>query len=156
MTETRLLFVCLGNIIRSPLAEHLFDRAVAEAGLDGKFSVDSAGTAAYHIGESPDPRMRRTAAGHGLAYDGRARQVQPEDFERFDMILAMDRSNLRDLRALASTEEERAKVRLMRDFDPDPDEPDVPDPYYGGPDGFEETFRIVERSVKGLLESLES
>ena len=153
---TRLLFVCLGNIIRSPLAENLFRYQVEQAGVDGNYSVDSAGTAAYHVGEPPDSRMQRTAESHGVSDGGTARQVQDSDFDEFDWIVAMDRQNRRDLLQIAGTPEKQAKIRLMREFDPEQDDPDVPDPYYGGPDGFENTYQIVERSVHGLLEALEA
>jgi protein-tyrosine phosphatase len=153
---TRLLFVCLGNIIRSPLAENLFMFEAAQAGVDDNYSADSAGTAAWHVGEPPDPRMRKTAKSHGVKYSGTARQVQEIDFDLFDWIIAMDGSNQRDLSELADTPEKQAKVRLLRDFDPEPSDPDVPDPYYGGAEGFETTFRIVERSVRGLLAALEA
>jgi len=153
---TRLLFVCLGNIIRSPLAENLFKVQAEEAGLDGKYSVDSAGTAAYHVGQPPDRRMRRTAESHGVINNGIARQFRKSDFDEFDWILAMDRNNRRDLLDLAGSPENQAKVRLMREFDPEQGDPDVPDPYYGGEEGFETTYGIVERSVGGLLEALEA
>jgi protein-tyrosine phosphatase len=152
----RLLFVCLGNIIRSPLAEHLFRQLQAEAGLDGRYEAESAGTAGWHQGEPPDARMRRTAAAHGLDYTGSARQIRREDLDRFDLILAMDHENQRDLRALAGSPEQRAKIRLLREFDPqNRGDLDVPDPWYDGQDGFERTYRIVERSVRGLLEALQ-
>jgi protein-tyrosine phosphatase len=152
----RLLFVCLGNIIRSPLAEHLFRHLQSEAGLDGRYQAESAGTAGWHQGEAPDARMRRTAAGHGLEYTGRARQIIREDLDRFDVILGMDRSNRRDLQALAGTPEQRAKIRLLREFDPQADgDLDVPDPWYDGQAEFEITYQIVERSVRGLLEALQ-
>lgn len=155
-TSKNILFVCLGNIIRSPLAENLFKQVTEEAGMDSRYSVDSAGTSAWHVGEPPDARMRRTAAEHGLEYRGRARQVEPRDFQRFDLIVAMDHSNQRDLLAQAGSDEERAKVYLLRSFDPQVSEEEgVPDPYYGGPEGFERTYRIVERSVRGLLDALE-
>jgi len=153
---TRLLFVCLGNIIRSPLAENLFRYQVEQAGVDGNYSVDSAGTAAYHVGEPPDSRMQRTAESHGVSDGGTARQVQKSDFDEFDWIVAMDRQNRRDLLQIAGTPEKQAKIRLMREFDPEQDDPDVPDPYYGGAEGFENTYQIVERSVHGLLEALEA
>jgi len=153
---TRLLFVCLGNIIRSPLAENLFRFQAEQARVEGKYSVDSAGTAAYHLGEPPDSRMQRTAELHGVHDGGTARQVQERDFDEFDWIVAMDRQNRRDLLLIADTPERQAKIRLMRDFDPEQDDPDVPDPYYGGADGFENTFQIVERSVQGLLTALEA
>ena len=153
---TRLLFVCLGNIIRSPLAENLFQFQAEQAGVDGKYSVDSAGTAAWHVGESPDPRMRKTAESHGVDNSGTARQVRESDFDEFDWILAMDGSNRRDLLNIAGSPEKHGKIRLLREFDPEQSDPDVPDPYYGGPEGFETTYRIVERSVRGLLEALEA
>lgn len=152
----RVLFVCLGNIIRSPLAEHAFRQAAEQAGLEGQYQADSAGTAGWHTGEQPDPRMRKTAASHGLSYSGRARQVSEQDFQDFDLIVAMDSSNYRSLSELAGTQEAKSKIRLMREFDPQADGMDVPDPYYGGQDGFEETFQIVRRSVDGLLEALQS
>ncbi len=153
---TRILFVCLGNIIRSPLAENLFRFQAEQAGIDGKYSVDSAGTAAYHLGEPPDPRMQKTAASHGVNNGGTARQVREDDFDEFDWIVAMDSSNRRDLLEIADSPEKQGKIRLMREFDPEQDDPDVPDPYYGGAEGFEITYRIVERSVAGLLEALEA
>jgi len=152
---TRLLFVCLGNIIRSPLAENLFQFQAEQAGVDGKYSVDSAGTAAWHVGDSPDPRMQKTAESYGVNNNGTARQIRESDFDEFDWIFAMDGSNRRDLLDMAGSPEQQAKVRLLREFDPDQDDPDVPDPYYGGAEGFETTYRIVERSVRGLLEALE-
>lgn len=152
---TRILFVCLGNIIRSPLAEHAFLQAAEQAGISDEYQADSAGTAGWHTGEQPDARMRKTAASHGLSYDGRARQVSEQDFEDFDLIVAMDSNNYRSLSDLAGTDEARAKIRLMREFDPQADGMDVPDPYYGGQEGFENTFDIVRRSVDGLLEALQ-
>lgn len=151
----RVLFVCLGNIIRSPLAEHLFRQRVEQDGKSSAFQADSAGTAAWHVGEAPDSRMRKTAERHGLSYSGQARQVQSEDFDQFDLIVAMDSSNFKNLLELAQNEHQRSKVRLMREYDPQADEMDVPDPYYGGADGFEETFEIVRRSVDGLFEALQ-
>lgn len=152
---TRILFVCLGNIIRSPLAEHAFRQAAEQAGLADRYQADSAGTAGWHTGEEPDPRMRQTAAVHGLNYTGRARQVSERDFHEYDLIVAMDSSNYRSLSELAGSEQARKKIRLMREFDPQADGMDVPDPYYGGQEGFENTYQIVRRSVDGLLEALE-
>lgn len=154
--KVRICFVCLGNIIRSPLAENLFRHLAEEKGVSHKYIVDSAGTSAYHIGEKPDIRMRRVAAQHGLRYSGRARQFEQRDFNRFDLIIAMDLENKRDLERLARTEEEKSKIRLLREFDPEGRPTDaVPDPYYGGVQGFEETYRIVKRSCLGLLKTLE-
>jgi protein-tyrosine phosphatase len=153
---TRLLFVCLGNIIRSPLAEGIFRHLVSAEGLNGKYEVDSAGTSEWHVGESPDARMRRTAAAHGVEVTGRARQFQQDDFERYDWIVAMDTQNRADLLAQAASPEQRSKIRLLREFDPrgGPDA-GVPDPYYGGAEGFEHTYQIVERSLRGLLDAME-
>lgn len=154
--KTTICFVCLGNIVRSPLAENMFRHLADQAGVSEKYAVDSAGTARYHIGESPDGRMRRVAARQGLRYDGSARQFQRQDFDRFDWIVAMDPDNRADLERLAPGEGSRNKIRLMREFDPHGgSQAGVPDPYYGGIDGFEEVYRIVERSCRGLLAALE-
>jgi protein-tyrosine phosphatase len=157
MTEPkRILFVCLGNIVRSPLAENMFLHLADQAGLGEKYLADSAGTGGWHAGEQPDSRMRRVAADHGFEYSGRARQFERRDFDRFDLIVAMDRNNRSDLLRIARSEADRARVRLMREFDPlGGPNADVPDPYYGGIDGFEKVYRIVERACRGLLESLE-
>ena len=153
----RICFVCLGNIVRSPLAENLFLHLAEQAGLDDKFQVDSAGTASWHVGEAPDGRMRRVAAAHGLRYDGRSRQFESGDFERFDLIVAMDQENRHDLLHLAPRPEQRLKVRLLREFDPQGGAGQaVPDPYYGTIHDFDETYRIVERSLRGLLQALVS
>lgn len=155
-TIERICFVCLGNIVRSPLAENLFIDKAKQAGLEGKFEVDSAGTSAWHVGEAPDSRMRRVAAKHGLVYEGRARQFRVHDLDYFDMIIAMDGENRDDLLILAKTPGQVAKIRTLREYDPlGGPELSVPDPYYGGKDGFEEVFRIVDRSVEGLLQWLE-
>ncbi|MCW5839524.1 MAG: low molecular weight phosphotyrosine protein phosphatase, partial [Anaerolineales bacterium] len=108
MAKTRILFVCLGNIIRSPLGEKLFEHVANEAGVGEKYAVDSAGTSAYHIGERPDERMRRTAQRRGFVYDGRARQVNAQDLEDFDLVIAMDLENMNNLLALARSEEQAA------------------------------------------------
>ncbi len=153
---TRICFVCLGNIVRSPLAENMFRHLAEQAGVGQSYEVDSAGTSAWHVGEQPDARMRRVAAQHGLKYAGSARQFQRQDFSTFDWIIAMDASNRENLLRLASSDAERRKVRQMREFDSlgSPNAP-VPDPYYGGIDGFEEVFQIVQRACKGLLDALE-
>jgi protein-tyrosine phosphatase len=151
----RILFVCMGNIVRSPLAENLFLQKIAAKDLSDNFSADSAGVIGYHVGEHPDPRMREVAKGHGFHYDGRARQFERRDFERYDLILAMDQENLADLQALARSPEDRAKIHLLREFDPNGGPGyEVPDPYYGGIEGFEQVFKIVDRSLDGLLEKL--
>ena len=154
---TKICFVCLGNIVRSPLAENIFRYLVSDAGLDDRYQLDSAGTGVWHVGEPPDRRMRRVAASHGYKYAGIARQITRADFDEFDWIIAMDSDNKTKLINLADTPEKAAKVRLLREFDPQggPNAA-VPDPYYGGIDDFEEVFQIVERSCRGLLEALEA
>jgi protein-tyrosine phosphatase len=154
--DKRICFVCMGNVIRSPLAENLLKQMAGQAGFNGKYEISSAGIDDWHVGEPPDERMRRVAARHGLVYTGRARQFQQRDFNRYDLILAMDRNNRADLLSLARSQTERGKIHLLREFDPQggPDLP-VPDPYYGGQEGFEEVYLIIERSVRGLLEELE-
>lgn len=154
---TRICFVCLGNIVRSPLAENMFRRLTKQSGLEHKYEVDSAATSNYHVGEQPDRRMRRVAAEHGLEYTGRSRQFKPQDFAKFDWIIALDTNNRFDLMRMAKTSENQQKIRLMREFDPKASENlNVPDPYYGGIDGFEDVYHIVERSCQGLLDALEN
>ena len=153
--EIRVLFVCLGNICRSPLAEGLFKHLAAERGLAARFIVDSCGTGDWHAGEPPDPRMARVAKKRGVSLNGqRARQISGEDLRNFDVVVAMDRSNLRDVKGLGV--KPRGELFLLRDYDPRSDDPDVPDPYYGGADGFDEVFDIVKRCCECLLERFES
>jgi protein-tyrosine phosphatase len=128
-----------------------------EQDLSGKYQLDSAGTSAYHVGEAPDRRMRQVAAEHGFAYTGRAKQFRREDLKGNDLIVVMDKDNRRILESMAQDQHQMKKIRMMREFDPQGErELDVPDPYYGGLEGFEETFQIVKRSCEGLLEALES
>jgi protein-tyrosine phosphatase len=135
----------------------MFRHLVQEAGKEDFYEVDSAGTGAWHIGESPDARMREVAARRGFIYDGNARQLDPEDFQRFDTMVVMDRENFKNVTRLARSPEDRAKVVMMRAFDPQGSTEDaVPDPYYGGLDGFENVYDIVERSCRGLFEELEA
>jgi len=153
----RLLFVCLGNICRSPTAEGVMRALALREGLDGALALDSAGTGSWHVGEPPDERARAAAAARGVPLEGAARQVRAEDFERFDLLLAMDRENLRELQRLAGGAQQRAKVRLLREFDPaaaDAGELDVPDPYYGAGGGFAEVFELVSAACEGLLAEL--
>jgi protein-tyrosine phosphatase len=153
----RLLFVCLGNICRSPTAEGVMRSLVEREGLADAVELDSAGTGAWHVGSPPDGRASAAARARGVVLDGRARQVRLEDFDDFDVLLAMDGENLRELRRLAPGEQERAKVRLLREFDPasaGADDVDVPDPYYGAAGGFEEVFELVQAACEGLLEQL--
>lgn len=146
----------MGNICRSPVAEGVFNHLVAQAGRAGEFQVDSAGTGDWHAGQLPDPRSRAVAHKHGLALSHRARQIEHADFSRFDLIIVMDRDNLSDLRSFSSlTPEQRAKVKLLREFDPQANgNLEVPDPYYGGPEGFERMYEMIERSARELLKSV--
>jgi protein-tyrosine phosphatase len=153
----RILFVCLGNICRSPTAEATMRALVREAGLEQQIEIDSAGTGGWHVGEAPDRRATAAARKRGIALAGAARQVSPEDFDDFDLLIAMDRSNQRALRQLAPAEEARARVRLLREFDPASlphGDLDVPDPYYGRGDGFEEVLDLVQAACAGLLEQI--
>ncbi|MGG7568106.1 low molecular weight protein-tyrosine-phosphatase [Rhodovulum sp. DZ06] len=151
MTAPRLLFVCLGNICRSPAAEGVMRALAARHGT--ALELDSAGTGAWHVGNPPDPRMRAAAAARGYPIDDlRARQAEAADFHRFDMILAMDRSNFRDLRAIAPRGTE-GRLSLMLSHGAHGGG-DVPDPYYGGEDGFDHVLDLLEDSCAGLLEKL--
>jgi protein-tyrosine phosphatase len=157
VTPVRLVFVCLGNICRSPTAEGAMRRIIAEQGLGDQIEIDSAGTGGWHVGAAPDARATATAARRGTALAGAARRFDPGDFERFDFVLAMDAENKRDLLAIAPDAAARAKVRLLREFDPDSrgaGDLDVPDPYYGGDDGFEHVLDLVEAATLGLLAEL--
>lgn len=151
--EISVLFVCLGNICRSPLAEGVFRHILDQEGLSDRFRVDSAGTGSWHVGESPDFRAIRSAATRGVTLSGHARQVQPEDFHRFDYIVAMDRENLSHLEEYRSGVAGEAALYLLREFDPQGGPgSEVPDPFYGGPDGFEEVYEIVDRSCRDFLD----
>jgi protein-tyrosine phosphatase len=157
LSVMRILFVCMGNICRSPTAEGVMRVLVREQGLDGRVEVDSAGTGNWHAGDPPDERAVAAARGRGIELDGAARQVTAADFDRFDLIVAMDRDNERALLALAPDDAARAKVRLLREFDPASvaaGELDVPDPYYGGPRGFERVLDIVTAGSRGLLDQV--
>jgi protein-tyrosine phosphatase len=148
----RVCFVCLGNICRSPTAEGVMRTMIERAGLTGAIEIDSAGTGAWHVGEPADDRARAAAARRGFELTSLARQVTRADFARFDYLVAMDEENLRALERMAPDRAARGKVRLLRSFDPRaPRGAAVPDPYYGGDDGFEEVLDICERACRGLL-----
>lgn len=150
----RVLFVCMGNICRSPMAQGAFTRIVSDAGLSGSIRADSAGTHGYHVGEPPDVRAQRTAERRGYAIgDQRGRQVTPADFGKFDYILAMDEANLRVLRRLCRREHAQ-KLKLFMEFHADPAVREVPDPYYGENDGFERVLDMVEQASRELLRHL--
>lgn len=150
--EISVLMVCLGNICRSPMAEGVFRHILATEGLQERIRVDSAGTGSWHVGESPDVRSVRTAAVHGVKLAGNARQVRPEDFRDFDYIVAMDLENREALQNFRDGVGGDAALYLLREFDPNGGPgAEVPDPYYGGPRGFEDVYDMVDRSCRGLL-----
>jgi protein-tyrosine phosphatase len=147
----RILFVCSGNICRSPIAQGVFEAVLRREGLEGEIFVDSAGTHAfYHDGEPPDPRAQRSAEARGLQIGGqRARMIEAEDCQTFDYVLVADEGNLRTVRGLCRNDPDR--VRLLLDYAPHLPETEIPDPYYGGPDGFEHALDLIEEASEGLL-----
>ena len=147
-----VLFVCMGNICRSPTGEGLFRALVDEKDLSDSFLIDSAGTISYHTGNPPDSRMTAAASRRGYDLKGSARQVQPEDFERFRLIVAMDRDNFSDLMDLGRAKE--GQVRLLSSFLPEGGSVDVPDPYYGGAQGFETVLDMIEEACPAIFEYL--
>lgn len=152
--RTRVCFVCLGNICRSPTAEGIFLDLVRRAGLDSAIEVDSAGTAGWHEGKPADARARATATRRGITLPSRSRPLVAGDLDRFDWVLAMDRQNLADIRALAGGAATHAEIRLFRSFDPEATTDEVPDPYYGGDQGFEDVFDMCTRAAEGLLATI--
>lgn len=148
----KILVVCLGNICRSPAAEAAIRKAAADADLD--VEVDSAGTGSWHIGDAPHPESVAAGARAGLEVTGRARKFNAVDFDRYDMILVMDKSNLADLIEMSPSKEAQAKIRLFRTFDPQTDQDEVPDPWGGPAEGYDETIRIVTAAAKGLVGTL--
>jgi protein-tyrosine phosphatase len=158
---TSLLFVCLGNICRSPTAEAVMAHRLQAAGLADAVRIDSAGTGAWHAGSAPDSRSAATAARRGITLAGAARQVRPADFSDFDLLLCADAQNVRDLLGLLAPEDHdaRARVRRLREFDPAAvaaGDLDVPDPYYGGPSGFDDVLDLVTAACDGLIAQLQA
>ncbi len=150
-------FVCLGNICRSPLAQGVFQDLVNREKLDHKIIISSAGTSSWHIGDPPDQRMFQTAQSKGVQLKSRAQQFQRKDFDQFNLVLAMDQSNLAKLKEIASDALPEGKLLLFRSFDPESDvDLDVPDPYYGGSQGFETVYQMVERTCPPLLDYIKS
>lgn len=149
----RILFVCLGNICRSPLAEALFVHKINARGLAEKFEADSCGTSNYNIGDGPDHRTVKNATRNGVPMNHVARQLTRADINQYDRILVMDQQNLKNVLAV-SDPEHHSKIMMMRSFDPEGEEKEVPDPYYGGEQDFQEVFEILDRSVQGLIEAL--
>lgn len=153
----RVCFVCLGNICRSPTAEGIMAQIVEEEGLSKAIELDGAGTGDWHLGERPDGRAQETARKRGFELPGRSQLFTPAHFDRYDYVVAMDKSNRENLMAMATSPDDREKVSLLRDHDPDsPEGSEVPDPYFGGPDGFDEVFDICDAGCRGLLAHLRS
>lgn len=152
----RILFVCLGNICRSPAADGIMHQRVEAEGLQGVISIDSAGTYGGHAGELPDGRMRQHARKRGYELTHRSRKVTHHDFEAFDLLLGMDDNNVRDLHHLAETLEEKNKIRRMTDFCTNTEVDYVPDPYYEGAAGFEHVLDILEDACSGLLNAIKT
>jgi len=150
MKDMSIMFVCTGNICRSPLAHTVLEHMAEERGLKEGLFIESSGTGAWHVGEKADPRMRQVALNHGIRITHRSKKLRYSDIADFDLILVMDQHNFQDTLALCRDDEERKKVRLFRDYDTR-GEGDVPDPWYGGMEGFEEVWSIVHRVCENLI-----
>lgn len=154
MKKVRVLFVCLGNICRSPLGAAILKKKITDNGMDAWVEVDSCGTSNYHIGDNADPRTIASALRHGVAVDHCVRQLTPDDLDNFDFIFAMDKSNYQNILRLSKNNGAREKVKMMRDFDPKHKGGEVPDPYHGGDKDFQEVYEILDRSTTGFIEFL--
>ena len=155
--KKRILFICLGNICRSPAAEGVMRELVHHAGRDDEFEIDSAGIGGWHVGQLPDNRMRNHGAQRGYKFDSRARQFSKNDFSHFDYIFVMDHDNFRAVSAMAPTPVDQVKVRMLTDYlQHHPNASVVPDPYYGGPEDFDYALDLIEDACQGLLNRLDN
>jgi protein-tyrosine phosphatase len=155
MKKVRVLFVCLGNICRSPLGAAILKDKIRRNGMDAWVEVDSCGTSNYHIGDGPDPRTLASASKHGVPMDHCARQLTPGDLQHFDFIFAMDKSNFQNILRLANGKKVTQKIKLMREFDPLSKGAEVPDPYHGTEKDFQEVYDILDRSTSKFVEYLQ-
>lgn len=157
MDKIKILFVCMGNICRSPSAEAVFKSLAGNNGFAKRFEIDSAGTIAYHAGESPDKRMQSHAVKRGYNLTGISRKFNPfTDFDHFDMIIGMDKENVYSLKQMARNQNDLDKIHLMTDFSKEWSYEEIPDPYYGGEEGFELVLDLLEDSCEGLLEKIKN
>lgn len=156
MQRRRILFVCLGNICRSPAAEIVFRQQAADAGRSDEFHIDSAGTIGHHQGSPPDPRMSEALKRQGFTVSGRARKIETKDLETFDLIVTMDESNLADVRGLDPAGKFHPKIRPFVSFCREHDDLRVPDPYYGGQRGFDHVIELLKDGCAGILDELKS
>ncbi len=154
--KIRIIFVCLGNICRSPAAEAIFKHKIAQTGFSDSYIVDSAGIHGYHSGENADIRMIRHASRRGITIDSISRQFKYEDFDKFDYIIGMDDSNIKALKKIALSNEDLLKISKMTDYSASLNISQVPDPYYGGYDGFERVLDILDDSINGLIKKIET
>lgn len=155
MSKKKLLFVCLGNICRSPAAEGIMKQLADQRGVGHRFYIESAGIGHWHVGQLPDPRMRHHGARHGYDFNSRAQQFGADDFDRFDFIIGMDKENIHDLQRKARNDNDRKKILLMADYlRHHPGQPTVPDPYYGNDSDFELVIELLEDACEGLLEEM--
>lgn len=150
----RILFLCMGNICRSPAAHCVFQHMIDEAGLSDQFEIESAGTIGFHAGKPPDRRMQEVMRARGIPVIGRSQQLDNFDLEHYDLILAMDKDNMEGAMVLARGEAQRAKIKLFCEFCTEYRETEVPDPYYGGDHGFERVMDLIEDGCQGLLKRL--